>query len=134
MPLPNSDVAQATQAVLDASNRGELHFGEVVAQLLALAVESYTVDYRSGRSTCFWSNGDTLDIPFEPAGALVGDPFDVAGVRSAIAGAQQGRVMYPAFKALTQAAGCVGYTVWIAARHVSYVGRRGEWHVERFPD
>jgi uncharacterized protein YbcV (DUF1398 family) len=34
----------------------------------------------------------------------------------------------------TMDAGCVGYTVWIAGRHVAYVGRRGEVHVERFPD
>jgi hypothetical protein len=40
--------------------------------------------------------------------------------------------MYPEFKALTQAAGCIGYTVWIAGRHVVYLGRRGESHVERF--
>jgi hypothetical protein len=44
------------------------------------------------------------------------------------------RVMYPEFKRLSQRAGCVGYVVWIAGRHVSYHGRRGEVHVERFPD
>jgi hypothetical protein len=43
-------------------------------------------------------------------------------------------VMYPEFKKLSQQAGCVGYTVWIAGRHVTYVGRRGETHIERFPD
>jgi hypothetical protein len=28
----------------------------------------------------------------------------------------------------------VAYTVWIAGRHVVYLGRRGETHTERFPD
>ena len=42
--------------------------------------------------------------------------------------------MYPEFKKLSRQAGCIGYTVWIAGRHVSYYGRKGETHVERFPD
>ena len=42
--------------------------------------------------------------------------------------------MYPEFKKLSQAGGCVGYVVWIAGRHVTYVGRKGETHVEKFPD
>lgn len=48
--------------------------------------------------------------------------------------AQQGRVMYPGFKARPEVSGCVGYTVWLTERHVVYLGRRGERHVERFPD
>ena len=28
----------------------------------------------------------------------------------------------------------IGYTVWIAGRHVACLGRRGETHIERFPD
>ena len=59
--------------------------------------------------------------------------FDGDAVRAAILGAQQGRVMYPEFKHLSQRAGCIGYTVWIAGRHVTYLGRRGETHVENFP-
>ena len=41
--------------------------------------------------------------------------------------------MYPEFKVNSQRAGCIGYTVWIDGRHVTYAGRRGETHVERFP-
>ena len=54
-------------------------------------------------------------------------------VRAGILGAQQGRVLYPEFKRLSQRASCIGYTVWIIGRHVAYLGRRGETHVERFP-
>lgn len=36
------------------------------------------------------------------------------------------------FKTLSQQAGCVGYTVWIAGRHVRYFGRGDDTHVERF--
>ena len=62
------------------------------------------------------------------------EAFDTNALRSAIAGAQRGAVMYPQFKRLSMAAGCIGYTVWITGRHVTYYGRHGETHVERFPD
>ena len=67
-------------------------------------------------------------------GEVVADAFDAPGVKAAIRGAQQGVVMYPEFVHLTKQAGCASYVVWIAGRHVTYFGRRGETHVERFPD
>ncbi len=42
--------------------------------------------------------------------------------------------MNPELKRPSQLAGRIGYTVWIAGRHVTHDGRRGETHVERFPD
>jgi uncharacterized protein YbcV (DUF1398 family) len=111
-----------------------IHFGEVIGRLTSVQVESYLVDYRSGRTTCYFPDGTTLDLGFERPQATIAEAFDSDGVRAAILGAQQGRVMYPEFKLLSQRAGCAGYTVWIAGRHVTYAGRRGETHVERFPN
>lgn len=121
-------------AVFEASQSGAIHFGEVVSRLASVPVESYHVDYRSGRATYFLPDGGTVDMLFEHAPEGIADAFNVDAVRAAIRGAQQGQVMYPEFKRLTQRAGCVGYTVWLAGRHVAYLGRRGEVHVERFPD
>lgn len=59
----------------------------------------------------------TPDVP-------IGDEFDAAAIKAAIDSQCMRLVM---------AAGCVGYIVWIAGRHVSYFGRRGEVHVEHFP-
>lgn len=129
---PNSQ--SVVKATFDASNAGTIHFGEVIQQLMSVDVESYHVDYRSGRATYYWPDGSTLDLKFELPAEAIADAFDGDAVRAAILGAQQGRVMYPEFKALTQRAGCIGYSVWIAGRHVSYIGRRGEAHVERFPN
>lgn len=122
------------RATFDGSNLGTLHFGEVLQQLASVHVESYRVDYRAGRATYYLPTGAVLDLGFEPSPEPIADGFDADAVRAAVRGAQQGQVMYPEFKRLTQRAGCVGYTVWIAGRHVSYRGRRGEMHVERFPD
>lgn len=115
------------------SNSGSIHFGEVVGRLLEAGVESYHVDYRAGRSTYYLADGDTLSLDSPPARDIA-VRFSAEGVQAAIRGAQRGEVMYPEFKRLSQVAGCVGYTVWLQGRHVSYVGRLGETHIERFPD
>jgi uncharacterized protein YbcV (DUF1398 family) len=130
----NETTRATIQATFDASNQGSIHFGQVIGQLVGAGVESYHVDYRSGRTTYYLPDGATADFSFERPQSGIADAFDGDAVRAAILAAQQGRVMYPEFKKLSQQAGCVGYTVWIAGRHVTYVGRRGETHIERFPD
>jgi uncharacterized protein YbcV (DUF1398 family) len=130
----NENTRAVVQATFEASNKGQIHFGEVIGQLTGVQVESYHVDYRSGRSTCYLPDGATLDLSFERPHEAIAEAFDGDAVRAAILGAQQGRVMYPEFKLLSQRAGCTGYTVWIAGRHVTYFGRRGETHTERFPN
>ena len=70
---------------------------------------------------------------FELAWSAIGEAFDAAALQEAIRGSQRGEVLYPEFVQRSCAAGCVGYVVWIAGRHVTYFGRRGEQHVERFP-
>jgi uncharacterized protein YbcV (DUF1398 family) len=129
----NEQTRAAIQSTFEASNSGSIHFGEVIGQLMAVRVESYHVDYRCGRTTFYLPDGATLDLGFEQPLDGIAEDFDGAAVRSAIVGAQQGRVMYPEFKRLSQRAGCIGYTVWIAGRHVTYLGRKGEAHIEQFP-
>lgn len=132
---PMNDTTLATlRATFEASNQGTIHFGQVVGQLLGAGVESYHVDYRSGRTTYYLPDGNIADFSFEHPQHGIGDTFDGDALRAAIRGAQQGQVMYPQFKQLSQRAGCAAYTVWLAGRHVTYLGRRGETHVERFPD
>lgn len=130
----NESTRATIQSTFEASNQGTIHFGQVIGQLVSAGVESYHVDYRSGRTTYYLLGGSTIDFSFERPQHDIADAFDGDAVRAAILGAQQGRVMYPEFKKLSQRAGCVAYTVWIAGRHVVYLGRRGETHTERFPD
>lgn len=130
----NETALSAIRATFEASNQGTLHFGQVIGQLVDAGVESYHVDYRSGRTTYFLPDGSTADFSFERPQDGIADVYDGDALRVAILGAQQGRVMYPEFKQLSQRAGCAAYTVWIAGRHVAYLGRRGEVHIERFPD
>ena len=118
---------------LAGSSEGRLHFGQVVALMLQAGVESYVVDYRARRTTYYLPDGDPLTLTVEMPDMEVAKTFSVDGVKAAIRGAQQGDVMYPEFKCLTMRAGCTGYTVWVTGRHVTYVGRSGENHIEHFP-
>jgi uncharacterized protein YbcV (DUF1398 family) len=130
----NDTVLTTIRATFEASNLGSIHFGEVISRLIGAGVESYHVDYRSGRTTYYLADGSTADFNFERPEHGIADAFDGEALRASILGAQQGRVMYPEFKSISQRAGCSAYTVWIAGRHVVYAGRRGETHLERFPD
>jgi uncharacterized protein YbcV (DUF1398 family) len=124
----------AVESTFAASNVGSIHFGQVIAQLAAAGVEAYHVDYRAGRATYYLPSGETHTIDFEPPAQPVAPAFSHEGIVTAIRGAQAGTVKYPEFKRLSQAAGCASYTVWISGRHVAYYGRKGEMHVEKFPD
>lgn len=119
--------------IFQQSGDGRMHFGQVVAALLEAGVESYGVDYRAARVTYFLPDGDTLDLALEGEPAAVAGAFSAEALIAAIRAAQRGDVMYPQFKKLSQAAGCIGYTVWLSGRHVSYYGRNGEVHIEHFP-
>jgi uncharacterized protein YbcV (DUF1398 family) len=119
---------------LNASNEGRIHFGQVVGKLNNSGVESYSVDYRTSRATYYMPCGETLTLELEVPGVEIAAEFSGSGIKAAILAAQRGEIMYPEFKKLSQAAGCIGYTVWLTGRHVTYYGRKGETHVEQFPN
>ena len=119
---------------LAASNEGRIHFGEVVMRMVEAGVESYVIDYRGHNATYYFENDETLMVEMAATPVAIGMDFDAAEIQQAIRGAQRGEVMYPEFKRRSMQAGCVGYTAWISGRQVAYYGRKGETHVERFPD
>ena len=129
----NEHTRETIERAAKASKDGSAHFPEIVALLVGVGVESYFADYRAHLTTYYLPDGATHSVALPPPDVAIADAFDADGVRQAIRGAQAGRVMYPEFLRLSRAAGCVGYVVWLAGRHVSYFGRRGETHVEHFP-
>ncbi len=130
----NIETEQIIRNTLADSEAERVHFGEVVARLSAAGVESYTVDYRNNRFTYFLNNDQSLTLEIQASDVDIGSTFNAAAIQAAIRQAQQGVVKYPEFKRLSKQAGCVGYTVWIAGRHVTYFGRKGEQHRENFPN
>ena len=122
------------QSVFTKSNTGEIHFGDVIQQLIAIGIESYFVDYRCGETTYYFPNGKYIRHFFKAQITEITLHFDPQKIKQAIAGAQSGQVMYPQFKELTYLAGCIGYFVWIKGKNVQYLGRLGEAHTEKFPE
>lgn len=129
-----SDETKATiEACVERSHQGTIDFADVVSKLMAVHVETYLTDYRRGENVYYLPPDETYAVKFAAPATSIADVFNADGVAQAVRGAQSGAVKYPEFMRRTMAAGCVGYFVWIAGRHVQYFGRRGEVHVERFP-
>ncbi|MGV3622743.1 MAG: hypothetical protein ACO1OB_18130 [Archangium sp.] len=128
----NTELIQLIEEGLAASLAGTGNFGEHVMKLAKHGVESYRVDYRLKETAYFLPNGETHVLPV-PVSHEVGPRFEAGEITSAIRGSQAGQVKWPEFIERSMRAGCVGYTVWISGRHVTYFGRNGETHVEHFP-
>lgn len=116
-----------------SSYAGTSTFGEVVMGLMQAGVESYFADYRAGRTTYYLPSGESRSLKLAVPAVAIPEAWVALAIQAAIRGAQAGRVKYPEFMALSIAAGCVGYMVWMSGRHVCYFGRKGETHVEPFP-
>lgn len=129
----NPDTEQVIQESVAASHAGTRNFADIVAALVASGVESYRVDYRQRSSTHFLPTGAWHSVPIQTPDIAIAEDFDPSAIVAAIRGSQRGEIKYPEFIGHSMRAGCVGYIVWLAGRHVVYFGRRGETHVEQFP-
>lgn len=127
------EIANVVGRVVAASEEGSLNFGQIVGMLMAAGIEACHVDFRAARITYYSGSGETCTVTTPPPDAGIAEDFDAAAIQDAIRGSQRGEVNYPEFRRRSQAAGCASYAVWISGRHVTYYGRRGEMHVERFP-
>lgn len=117
-----------------ATQKSELTFPQAVCKLLEVGVESYCVDFAAGRKTYYAANGETATEPMILALDLVAEEFSGSDLVAAIRGAQADTVRYPEFVKRSTAAGVIGYWAFLIGRQVIYFGRKGEVHVEKFPD
>jgi uncharacterized protein YbcV (DUF1398 family) len=116
------------------THAGLATFGEGVALLKTLGVEAYHADFRRRETSYYLPNGDWHALALETPAVDIPQAFDAAALQAAIRGAQRDELRYPEFMKRSMAAGCVGYFVWIAGRHVEYFSHRGQGHIENFPD
>ncbi|MEC5385268.1 hypothetical protein VVD49_06010 [Uliginosibacterium sp. H3] len=129
----STTAAQVMTRCAEDSYAGTASFGEIVGRLVALGAESYHADYRLPATTYYMPDGGTHTLALQVPEVSIPSAFDAAALQAVIRGAQRGEVKYPEFLQRSMAAGCIGYIVWIAGRHVAYFGRRGEVHIEPFP-
>lgn len=133
MMTPEQKLAALT--CLNAAETGALDFPAIVGQLIEAGFESYTVDFRRGRSIYYLPEGGSIELPIHETGAGIAPAFDAVAVQAAIREAQTKApgYTYQGFCRKVMAAGCAGYTVSFSGRRAVYSGRTGETHVELFP-
>lgn len=125
---------RAIHETLARSQAGEMIFPEVVRRLMGVGVESYFCDLANGAETFYAVDGEThretMVLPLSP----IAKDFSSADVVAAIRGAQTDTIRYPEFMKRSAAAGVIGYWAFLTGKKVIYFGRKGEMHVEEFPN
>jgi uncharacterized protein YbcV (DUF1398 family) len=119
---------------LARSQAGELIFPEVVRRLLEVGVESYFCDLANGAELFYMTDGkshtEKMVLPLVP----IAEEFSSSGLIAAIRGAQTDTIRYPEFMKRSAAAGVIAYWAFLTGRKVIYFGRKGEVHIEEFPN
>jgi uncharacterized protein YbcV (DUF1398 family) len=116
-----------------ATEQGKLTFPQVVKGLLEVGVESYFVDFATKQKTHYLSDGSTHTVPMILEPGPISAEFRGADLVAAIRGAQADTVRYPEFVKRSTAAGVIGYWAFLTGKRVVYLGRKGEQHIEEFP-
>jgi uncharacterized protein YbcV (DUF1398 family) len=113
---------------------GTITFPQVVGKLLAEGIESYHVDLVRSENRYYMPSGETHveKVSFDHSQAE--SVFSSLGVQSAIKAIQNNEINYVQFVNQVLHSGCVYYIAYLSGRQVVYFGRRGEMHIERFPD
>jgi uncharacterized protein YbcV (DUF1398 family) len=126
----NTEVMHMTT---EASEAGKLRFPEVVKALSEVGVESYHSDLISGVKTFYMPNGESYEERLAMKPGEIAEKFSENALVAAIRAAQKDEILYPEFLKRAAAAGAAAYRVFITGRRAVYIGRKGEIHVEEFP-
>ena len=128
------DECNGDHETLAKSQAGELIFSEVVRRLMEVGVESYCCDLANGAETFYQIDDKThmekMVLPLMP----VAEEFSASDLVAAIRGAQADTIRYPEFMKRSAAAGVIAYWAFLTRRKVLYFGRKGELHIEEFPN
>jgi uncharacterized protein YbcV (DUF1398 family) len=119
--------------VMTETQAGRMTFPEVVRRLSEVGVESYFVDFATGKETLYMSSGETYIAAMNLQRDPIADNFFADGLITAIRGAQADTIRYPEFVKRATAAGVIAYWAHLTGRKVVYFGRKAEMHIEEFP-
>lgn len=121
------------QACHAGAVQGSLSFPQILGQLTEAGFEGYLVDYRTGTTRYYLSDGQSTEVAGQSW--TVALPFAAPLVSAAIRAAQANGpdYTYTGFCQTVTGAGCAGYLVSLPGRRVVYFGRTAETHVEHFP-
>jgi uncharacterized protein YbcV (DUF1398 family) len=116
---------------LEGAEANTMTFPQVVATLMGVGFEGYSVDFRRGMVAYYSPSGEAVEF----SGAKPALPVAADTVKQAIREAQSliPGYTYKGFITKVAAAGCAGYMVSFLGRRVLYFARSAEIHVEHFP-
>lgn len=116
------------------SSKEQISFPEVVHRLSQAGIESYYADLLSSTKTYYAGNiafTDDIKLNFK---AEVSDTFRTEDVINAIRQIQLEEIQYQTFLKKIMDSGVIGYFVFIKGHKAIYFGRKGEYHIEEFPN
>ncbi|HWB32763.1 MAG TPA: hypothetical protein VG714_06295 [Acidobacteriaceae bacterium] len=139
-----TEVLEQTKSIPEAAARiiheiaietqeGRMAFPQVVAGLLEIGVESYSVDYIRWEKTCYFGSGASCMEPLTLDSGDVAEEFSAVDLVAALRAAQADAIRYPEFVRRAMSAGVASYRAFLTGRRVVYLGRKGGIHVEEFP-
>lgn len=126
----NTEILHET---LKRSLQGAIAFPEVVRILTAEGVESYRADLVRWEETFYLPDGTTHVEKIDFPAADIAEDFCASGVVAAIRASQEGKSKYHEFLTRVMNAGTASYAVFLTGKRCIYFGRKGEFHVEEFP-
>lgn len=124
--------ASGMKSILEATWRGELAFGELLAKLDLLGVERYHADLVRFETTFYVANGSML-VPAPLVRTPPAPTLSFVGVEVAARALYRRRIGYDEFRERLATAGCVSYMMSLSGRRAAYSGRLGESYTEALP-
>lgn len=126
----NYDVAKECTLLSDAE---KIAFPEVVRRLLEAGIELYYADLLSSTKT-YYTGSVSYTVPSQHKNENAVNPmFNAVDVIKAIRQSQAGEIHYQEFLKKIMQAGVISYMVFLTGRKAIYFGRKGEQHIEEFP-
>lgn len=112
----------------------ELSFPQVIKMLSQIGIERYYTDLVAMKKTFYSYQDETYIVPMHIENLpKIATGFHETQVIEALRAIQKDEIDYNEFIRNIAAAGTTSYTVFITGKQVSYIGRKGETYIEKFP-
>jgi uncharacterized protein YbcV (DUF1398 family) len=125
--------ADEIRKLAEATLAGSMPFPEIIGHLIAEGVEYYRVDFVARSFAFYGVNGGIVVAPLSldplPPVAIL---WNLAELRTAIRDSQQNGQKFHMFCERAMKSGVQSYFVFLKGKRVTYLGREGDEHIERF--
>lgn len=121
------------QKTIEGSLDATMIFPQIVGLLIEEGIESYHVDIIRSENRYYKPCGESHVAKVDLIHSQPAEDFSADQVNAAVRKVQSGNSNYKNFMKEITEAGCVYYIAYLSGKKVIYFGRKGEMHVELFP-